>query len=93
MGGIEFIVALTAISTAGWVFNSWIRARHGYPITDESGQTVARLPDSGASIDALTAENQALRGRLERLEQRLQVLERIATDAPARLTAEIETLR
>ena len=38
-------------------------------------------------------ENSLLRGKIERLEERMVVLERIATDAPARLTAEIEKLR
>jgi hypothetical protein len=34
-----------------------------------------------------------LRGKVGRLEERMAVLERIATDAPARLTAEIDKLR
>jgi hypothetical protein len=34
-----------------------------------------------------------LRGKVSRLEERMAVLERIATDAPARLTAEIDKLR
>ena len=38
-------------------------------------------------------DDSLLRGKLGRLEERLAVLERIATDAPARLTAEIEKLR
>lgn len=88
-----FITVLVAISTVGWVITSWIRARHGYPITDDLGKTITRLPEQTAETSALIAENAALQDRVIRLEQRLQVLERIATDTPARLTAEIETLR
>ena len=42
---------------------------------------------------ALLTENRELKAHVRTLEQRLQVLERIATDAPARLTAEIDNLR
>lgn len=88
-----FISVLVAISTVGWVITSWIRARHGYPITDDLGKTVNRLPDPNPQVATLVNENAALQDRVVLLEQRLQVLERIATDAPARLTAEIEGLR
>ena len=43
--------------------------------------------------EILERENVLLRGKVGRLEERMAVLERIATDAPARLTAEIEKLR
>ena len=44
-------------------------------------------------IELLTAENDKLHGQVSRLEERLSVLERIATDVPSRLSAEIENLR
>jgi len=34
-GGPEFVIAIIAISTFGWLASSWIRARHGYPIENE----------------------------------------------------------
>lgn len=91
--GPTFIIAVLAISTFGWVLTSWIRARHGYPL-DNWGKT-ARSGGclEAASAECLEQENEALRGRLKQLEQRLEVLERIATDQPARLTREIEQLR
>lgn len=91
--GQIFVSVLVGISTVGWVITSWIRARHGYPVTDDLGKTVNRLPDASAEMTALVSENAALQDRVIRLEQRLSVLERIATDTPARLTAEIEGLR
>ena len=28
-GSPEFVLAIIAISTGGWIINNWIRARHG----------------------------------------------------------------
>ena len=42
---------------------------------------------------ALKAENAELKANVERLEERLKVLERIATDPARKLTDEIEKLR
>jgi hypothetical protein len=55
----------------------------------------ARINAGGGSRHAagLERENAQLRGKIDRLEDRMAVLERIATDAPNRLTAEIEKLR
>jgi hypothetical protein len=47
----------------------------------------------GREVASLERENAQLRGKIDRLEDRMAVLERIATDAPARLTAEIDKLR
>ncbi len=91
--GQTFVAVLVAISTIGWVITSWIRARHGYPITDDLGKTINPAPDTSATMAALISENGALQDRVVRLEQRLHVLERIATDPPTRLLAEIEGLR
>lgn len=44
-------------------------------------------------IDLLTEENERLRGQSSRLEERVRVLERIATDPAARVSAEIDALR
>ena len=93
-GGPGFILAIIAMSTGGWVITSWIRAKHGYPIEGEWGGTVTKSdPEGNRKIALLTSENDKLHGQIGRLEERLSVLERIATDAPSRLTAEIEKLR
>ncbi len=93
-GGTNFILAIIAISTIGWLINSWIRARHGYPLEGEWGGTVSKSdPDAERKIALLSSENERLTGQVSRLEERIAVLERIATDAPSRLTAEIERLK
>jgi len=92
--GPEFILAIIAMSTIGWMFTSWVRARHGYPVEGEWGGTVQKTdPATERKIELLSAENERLEGKVGRLEERIAVLERIATDAPARLSAEIDTLR
>jgi hypothetical protein len=91
-GGPFFVIAIIAISTFGWVASSWIRARHGYPLENEwSGMT--EHPDATRKIELLTNENERLTGQISRLEERLAVLERIATDPAERTAREIEALR
>ena len=93
-GGPGFVLAIIAMSMGGWVITSWIRAKHGYPLEGEWGGTVTKQePEANRKIELLTSENDKLHGQVSRLEERIAVLERIATDAPSRLTAEIEKLR
>ena len=94
-GGPSFIVAIIAISTFGWVASSWIRARHGYPLENEwSGKShKSEHPDSVRKVELLTNENARLSGQISRLEERIAVLERIATDPAERTAREIEGLR
>ena len=93
-GGPTFILAIIAISTIGWVATSWIRARHGYPVEGEWGGTVQRGDaQADRKIELLSSENERLTGQIDRLQERIQVLERIATDKPARLADEIDSLR
>ena len=33
--GQHFVIAIIALSTAGWLINNWIRAKHGYALEDE----------------------------------------------------------
>lgn len=93
-GGPGFVVAIIIVCTAGWVMNNWIRAKHGYPLEDEwGGKTDKGLPDAERKVALLTSENEQLTGKMSRLEERIAVLERIATDKGVRLADEIESLR
>lgn len=93
-GGPGFVIAVIAICTIGWVITTWIRAKHGYPLTDDWGGTV-RKDDLGSNrkVELLTGENERLTGKIGRLEDRLAVLERIATDPAERTAREIDALR
>jgi cell division protein FtsB len=92
-GGPGFVIALVAISTLGWVVTSWIRAKHGYPLENEwSGVSHRRDPKAEKQIAQLSDENSALKAQIAGLNERLAVLERIATDEPSRLAREIDAL-
>lgn len=99
--GQIFVLAIVGISTLGWVVSNWIRARHGYPIENEwSGvvtkwQGVLNHGDATAErkIELLSSENEKLTGQIARLEERIAVLERIATDPAERVARQIDALR
>ncbi|PZO88458.1 MAG: hypothetical protein DI623_12630 [Sphingomonas sanxanigenens] len=92
--GPTFVLAIIAMSMAAWVITTAIRARHGYPIENEWGGKVDRRnPDQERAISLLSNENDKLKGQIARLEERIAVLERIATDRPGRLAEEIDRLR
>jgi hypothetical protein len=87
MGPAEMVVAIVAI-TAG---ASIIRAKHGIR-RDKRGEWHRADNDDGA----LAAENNQLRDEMRGLKDRIQVLERLATDDESdarRLDREIERLR
>lgn len=93
-GGPTFVIAIIALSTLGWMFTTWVRARHGYPVENEwSGVADRTDPDAGRKIDLLSNENEKLMGRISRLEDRIAVLERIATDPATRTARDIDALR
>lgn len=94
-GGPSFIVAIVLIMTLGWVLNNWIRARHGYPLEDEWSGKTYREPtgEMTREVESLSKENAGLRSQVSRLEERIAVLERIATDPAERTAREIEKLR
>ncbi len=92
--GPPFVIAIIAIVMIGWVITTAIRARHGYPLTDDWGNTVHPVrPKDDEATQALAAENKQLKETVGRLEDRLKVLERIATDPSRNLADEIDKLR
>ena len=95
------IVAIVLICTAAWLANNWIRAKHGYPLEDQWGGMlgIKRLGrhDNAQGPDAentrLKAENRELNDKLDAMQDRLIVLEKIVTDRSYTLANEIEALR
>ena len=96
-GGTTFVLAIIALSIGGWMFTTWIRAKHGYPVENEWGGTVHRTDaDADRKIALLTDDNAKLAGQVSRLEDRISVLERIATETngqSAQLADQIDRLR
>ena len=94
MEGPWFVLSIIAISMIAWIINNWIRARHGYSISDDWGRNIDK-GDANATrhIALLSSENEQLTGKVSRLEERIAVLERIATDPATRTAREIDSLR
>ena len=92
--GPDMIIWIVAICTGGWLANNWIRAKHGYALEDEWGGKTDKIgPDADRKIALLTNENSNLASKIGHLEERISVLERIATDRGTQLADEIESLR
>lgn len=93
-GGPTFVLAMIAIMTIGWVLNNWVRARHGYAPSDDWGNVTPK-PDleNDRRVGLLTSANERLSGQVSRLEERIAVLERIATDPAERTARAIDALR
>jgi hypothetical protein len=74
------------------VATTWIRARHGYPL---DSRRHGRRGAGGAAedIETLKSSLAARDATIAKLEERVRVLERIATDRPTALREEIERLR
>lgn len=90
--GIFIPLAVVTIGPIAWVVTTWIRASHGYPIREGKDLLHPASHASERQIELLSNENEHLKGQVVRLEERISVLERIATDEPARLGREIESL-
>ena len=96
--GVLVPITIFTVGPISWAFNNWVRARHGFE--PETWKNRRQRREAGnASIDAdrkvmlLSDENEKLVGKIGRLEERLAVLERIATDPAERTAREIEALR
>ena len=88
MGFWTFVFAISAFSIIAGLINNWIKVRNGYPISEG-----AEIGGEKNRMDAICAENRELKTRVYELTERLQVLERIATDPAERVSREIENLR
>jgi uncharacterized protein YlxW (UPF0749 family) len=91
------MIALPAMAmvTVGWVVNTWLRVRHGYPLENSWGKSVYPRTDDAVQqrLALLTQENAQLRAELGSAKDRLANVERIVTDEAHALNREIEQLR
>ncbi|HEX8527206.1 hypothetical protein [Allosphingosinicella sp.] len=89
------IAIIGVLAIAGWVFTTWLRVRHGYPLETSWGKAIyPRAGDEAMErIKLLSAENAQLKAELGSVKDRLANVERIVTDDSHRLTQEIESLR
>jgi hypothetical protein len=85
-----FVVIMTFLVATAVLILNWMRGRQRLA---EIGAGAAARPEAAREIELLSQENAGLRGKVGRLEERLSVLERIATDPAERTAREIESLR
>lgn len=92
---IKPVSLLTLIAIGAWLVTTWMKVRHGYPLTGSNGQTL--YPSSGEEtierVKLLTQENSQLRAEIGAVKDRLANVERIVTDGAHSLDREIEQLR
>jgi hypothetical protein len=93
--GIIGTVLVVGISVFGWVYNTRIKIKNGYPLESMWGKPMHPQITNEATerVKLLTQENAQLRAELGAVQDRLINIERIVTDSGYRLGHEIERLR
>ncbi len=91
---LPWAAAIVGATVGGWVFTTWLRIKHGYPLETSWGRPLHPSTDNEAKerIKLLTGENAQLRAELGSVKDRLETIERIITDEPNRLAQEIDSL-
>ena len=89
------VVVIAMIITGGVLLNTWLKMKHGYPLSGSWGQKLYPKTSSEEAerIKLLSQENAALRAELGSVKDRLGNVERIVTDSGYQLTHQIEALR
>jgi len=94
-GLVPFIAIIVALGVGGSLLSTWIRVKNGYPLQNSWGLPIHPKTDQETAerIRLLTGENAQLRAELGSVKDRLETLERIATDQPSRLARDIDALQ
>ena len=92
---VPVVAVLGILTIGGWIFTTWLRIRHGYPLDGAWGQAVYPKTSDEAMerVKLLSQENAQLRAELGSIKDRLANVERIVTDSAHSLDREIEQLR
>lgn len=91
---LPMVAMVVAIVVGGTLLNNWLKIKNGYPLSNSWGMPLHPKNDQEAieRVKLLTAENAQLRAELGSIKDRLETLERIATDQPTRLARDIDAL-
>jgi hypothetical protein len=89
-----FIAIIVVVSVGGAILNNWMKIKNGYPLSNSWGMPIHPKTDreSQERIKLLTQENAQLRAELGSVKDRIETLERIATEQPSSLAREIDAL-
>ena len=93
--GVVGTVSIVGISVAGWVYNTRLKIKNGYPLESMWGKPMHPQLTSEANerVKLVTQENAQLRAEVAATKDRLAVVERIVTDSGYQLGHEIDRLR
>jgi len=93
-GIVPFVAIIVALGVGGSLLSTWLKIKNGYPLSNSWGMPLHPRKDgeTGERVRLLTSENAQLRAELGAVKDRLETLERIATDQPSRLARDIEAL-
>lgn len=85
---------IVVVAVGGSLLNNWLKIKNGYPLQNSWGMPIHPKKDGETSerIRLLTTENAQLRAELGSIKDRLETLERIATDQPSKLARDIDAL-
>jgi hypothetical protein len=90
---LTYVAVIVVVAVAGSLLNNWLKIKNGYPLANSWGLPMhPKRDESLERIKLLTGENAQLRAELGSVKDRLETLERIATDQPSRLARDIDAL-
>lgn len=94
MNVLPWAALIVALGVGGSLLGTRMRIKHGYPLENSWGMAIHPTSDQESleRIKLLSSENAQLRAELGSVKDRLETLERIATDQPAKLAREIDAL-
>jgi hypothetical protein len=93
-GVLPYIAVVVGLAVGGSLLSTWLKIKNGYPLSNSWGMPMHPRGDreSVERIKLLTNENAQLRAELGSIKDRLETLERIATDQPSKLARDIDAL-
>lgn len=89
MGSAALWAVVAVCATAGWIATTWIRTRTGRIDAGKGDSAERAAHDAQQALDEALASRDA---RIDDLEERIRVLERIVVDQSRRLGEEIDRL-
>lgn len=91
---LPLVIVIVALGVGGSLLHTWLRIKNGYPLSNSWGMAIHPKTDRELleRIKLLSSENAQLRAEMGSLKDRLETVERIATETPSRLAREIDAL-
>jgi hypothetical protein len=88
------VAIIVVVAVGGSLLNNWLKIKNGYPLSNSWGMPLhpKKDPETSERIRLLTTENAQLRAEMGSIKDRLETLERIATDQPSKLARDIDAL-